>query len=141
MEIDCDMTGGSSGGGWVIDGQFVNSVTSYGYRRDFDSLFGPYLGTTAENLYQQARGKKRTCGGKEVTNLGGGSDDDFDGTSGRDSFKLRGGADTAEGGAGADRVCGGKGRDLLIGGPGKDVCNGGKGRDRARGCETRRKIP
>ena len=29
--IDCDMTGGSSGGGWVIDGGKVNSVVSYGY--------------------------------------------------------------------------------------------------------------
>ncbi|MET0972991.1 MAG: hypothetical protein ABWY95_06180 [Thermoleophilaceae bacterium] len=149
MRIACNMTAGSSGGGWVAQSKFVVSTTSYGYSRDFDCpaglfnecLYGSYQGTVAQNLYQQARGKKRTCGGKEVTNLGGGSDDDFDGTSGRDSFKLRGGADTAEGGAGADRVCGGKGRDLLIGGPGKDVCNGGKGRDRARGCETRRKIP
>ncbi|MDQ3758818.1 MAG: hypothetical protein M3331_02590, partial [Actinomycetota bacterium] len=31
LEINCDMTGGSSGGGWVIDGRFVNSVVSYGY--------------------------------------------------------------------------------------------------------------
>ncbi|HYH61794.1 MAG TPA: hypothetical protein VD766_08000, partial [Solirubrobacterales bacterium] len=29
--IDCDMTGGSSGGGWVIKGKNVNSVVSYGY--------------------------------------------------------------------------------------------------------------
>jgi RTX calcium-binding nonapeptide repeat (4 copies) len=141
MEIDCDMTGGASGGGWVVDDQFVNSVTSYGYEFDFDSLFGPYLGTTAKNLYQEARGKKRKCAGAEVTNLGGGSGDDFDGTSRRDSFKLRGGGDTARGGAGSDRACGGKGKDLLIGGPGHDVCNGGKGRDRARGCEERKKIP
>jgi hypothetical protein len=141
MEIDCDMTGGSSGGGWVVNGKFVNSVTSYGYEFDFDSLFGPYLGTTAKNLYQEARGKKRKCAGAEVTNLGGGSGDDFEGTSGRDSFKLRGGRDTARAGAGSDRACGGKGKDLLIGGPGFDVCNGGKGRDRARGCEERKKIP
>jgi RTX calcium-binding nonapeptide repeat (4 copies) len=141
MEIDCDMTGGASGGGWVVDGRFVNSVTSYGYEFDFDSLFGPYLGTTAKNLYQEARGKKRKCAGAEVTNLGGGSGDDFEGTSRRDSFKLRGGRDTARGGAGSDRACGGKGKDLLIGGPGFDVCNGGKGRDRGRGCEERKQIP
>jgi RTX calcium-binding nonapeptide repeat (4 copies) len=140
MEIDCDMTGGASGGGWVVKGKFVNSVTSYGYELDFDSLFGPYLGTTAKNLYQQARGKKRKCVGEEVTNLGGSAADDFDGTAGADSFKLRGAGDTADGGNGKDRLCGGKGKDLLIGGPGFDICNGGKGRDRARGCEERRKI-
>jgi hypothetical protein len=140
MEIDCDMTGGASGGGWVVKGKFVNSVTSYGYELDFDSLFGPYLGTTAKNLYQQARGKKRKCAGEEVTNLGGSGADDFDGTAGADSFKLRGAGDTADGGSGKDRLCGGKGKDLLIGGPGFDVCNGGKGRDRARGCEERKKI-
>jgi hypothetical protein len=141
LEIDCDMTGGSSGGGWVIDGRFVNSVTSYGYEFDFDSLFGPYMGTTAKNLYQEARGKKRKCGGEEVTNLGGSGRDNFDGTSGRDSFKLRGGPDRSNGGVGVDNACGGKGRDVLIGGPGVDFCNGGKGRDRSRGCEERRKIP
>ena len=141
MEIDCDMTGGASGGGWVVNGRFVNSVTSYGYEFDLDSLFGPYFGTTAKSLYQEARGKKRTCGGDEVTNLGGGGRDEFKGTSRRDSFKLRGGRDTARAGAGSDRLCGGKGNDLLVGGPGFDVCNGGKGRDRARDCEERRKIP
>jgi hypothetical protein len=141
LEIDCDMTGGSSGGGWVIDGRFVNSVTSYGYEFDFNSLFGPYMGTTAKNLYQEARGKKRKCGGEEVTNLGGSGRDNFDGTTRRDSFKLRGGPDRSNGGVGADNACGGKGRDVLIGGPGVDFCNGGKGRDRARGCEERKKIP
>jgi hemolysin type calcium-binding protein len=141
MEINCDMTGGASGGGWVIKDQFVNSVTSYGYEFDFNSLFGPYLGTTAKKLYQEARGKKRKCAGAEVTNLGGSSGDDFEGTSGRNSFKLRGGRDIARAGTGSDRACGGKGKDLLIGGPGFDVCNGGKGRDRARGCEERKKIP
>jgi hypothetical protein len=29
--IDCDMTGGSSGGGWVVRERLVNSVVSYGY--------------------------------------------------------------------------------------------------------------
>jgi V8-like Glu-specific endopeptidase len=140
MRINCDMTGGSSGGGWVVDNKFVNSVTSYGYDDDPNSLYGPYFGTSVKNLYRESRGKRRKCGGKEVTNLGGAGGDDFDGTSRADSFKLRGGPDTGRGGPGSDRVCGGKGKDLLIGGPGFDVCNGGKGRDRARGCEERRKI-
>jgi V8-like Glu-specific endopeptidase len=149
MRIRCNMTGGASGGGWVADGRFVASVTSYGYNVDAECpaglfgecLYGPYQGGAAKRLYQAARGKKRKCGGEEVTNLGGSGADDFDGTSGRDAFKLRRGADTGDGGAGGDRLCGGKGKDLLIGGPGRDVCNGGKGRDRARGCEERRKIP
>jgi V8-like Glu-specific endopeptidase len=141
MRINCDMTGGSSGGGWVVDDRFVNSVTSYGYEGEPNNLYGPYFGTSVKNLYEEARGRKRKCASEEVTNLGGGGDDDFDGTSRADSFKLRGGPDTANGKAGADRVCGGRGKDLLIGGPGLDVCNGGKGRDRARGCEERRKIP
>jgi V8-like Glu-specific endopeptidase len=149
MRIACDMTAGSSGGGWVAQGQFVTSVTSYGYAPDVDCpaglfnrcLYGSYQGNVAKDLYKQARGKKRKCAGDEVTNLGGSRGDDFEGTSGRDAFKLRGGPDTGDGGAGADRLCGGKGKDLLIGGPGHDVCNGGKGRDRARGCEERKKIP
>jgi hypothetical protein len=141
IQIDCDMTGGASGGGWVIDDQFVNSVTVYGYNFDFNSLYGPYLGTTAQNLYQDARGKKRECAGAEVTNLGGDGPDDFAGTTHADSFKLRKGGDTADGGNGRDRICGGKGKDKLIGGPGFDVCNGGKGHDTARGCEEKRKIP
>jgi V8-like Glu-specific endopeptidase len=149
MRIACDMTAGSSGGGWVAQGQFVASATSYGYLRDFNCpagrfnrcLYGSYQGDVAEQLYKRARGKKRTCGGAEVTNLGGSGGDDFDGTSGRDSFKLRDGPDTGDSGGGRDRLCGGRGRDLLIGGPGVDVCNGGKGRDRARGCEERRRIP
>jgi Ca2+-binding RTX toxin-like protein len=150
LEIFCDMTGGSSGGSWVVGDQFVNGITSYAYCelpssplfcQDPDHLYSPYLGTTAKNLYQEARGKKRKCARTEVTNLGGGGSDDFRGTSRRDSFKLRGGGDTARGRKGKDRLCGGGGNDLLIGGPGFDVCNGGKGRDRARGCEERKKIP
>jgi V8-like Glu-specific endopeptidase len=149
MRIACDMTAGSSGGGWVAQGQFVASVTSYGYAPDVDCpaglfnrcLYGSYQGNVAKNLYKQARGRKRKCAGEEVTNLGGSRGDDFDGTSRRDAFKLRGGPDTGHSGAGRDRLCGGKGKDLLIGGPGHDVCNGGKGPDRARGCEERRKIP
>jgi V8-like Glu-specific endopeptidase len=149
MRITCNMTGGASGGGWVAEGRFVASVTSYAYVPDpdcpagpFDEcLYGPYQGSAAKRLYQQARGKKRKCGGEEVTNLGGSGRDNFDGTSRRDTFKLRGGPDRSNGGVGSDKACGGKGRDVLIGGPGVDFCNGGKGRDRARGCEERKKIP
>jgi RTX calcium-binding nonapeptide repeat (4 copies) len=159
IEIECDMTAGASGGGWVIGSQFVNSVTSYGYQFDFDHLYGPYQGSVAENLYQRARGPRLECGRVAVTNAGTSGPDDFEGRPVRDGFLLRAGADSATGRAGADAACGGGGEDrleggsggddlrgggggdLLIGGPGRDVCRGGPGRDRARGCERKLGIP
>ena len=60
--IDCDMTGGSSGGGWVVRERLVNSVVSYGYEcvviilpcnnPDRGKLFGPYFGDTIKRLYR-----------------------------------------------------------------------------------------
>lgn len=52
---DCDVTGGASGGGWMIrGGTTLNSVTSYGYF-DLDSpVFGPYFGKEAARLYNLA---------------------------------------------------------------------------------------
>ena len=47
LRISCDMTGGSSGGGWVIQSDhhgYVASVTSYGYSDDPAGLYGPYQG-------------------------------------------------------------------------------------------------
>ena len=55
MVIDCDMTGGSSGGGWIV-GSSVYSVNSYGYRSLRDVMFGPYQGSVAQSLYTQASG-------------------------------------------------------------------------------------
>jgi len=135
------MTSGASGGGWVIDGGLVNSVTSYSYLGDFDHLYGPYLGTIAEDLYLEARGSRILCAGREATNVGGSGSDDFLGTEAADAIKLRGGADGARGGAGADRICGGTGPDLMRGGRGRDVCIGGPGHDRAAGCEVRIRVP
>lgn len=40
----CDMAGGSSGGAWVIDGRYVDGVTSYGYRDQRGRLYSPYFG-------------------------------------------------------------------------------------------------
>ncbi|MGH2954265.1 MAG: trypsin-like serine peptidase [Solirubrobacterales bacterium] len=140
MRIDCDMTGGASGGAWIASGR-IHSVTSYSYAGDFTHLYGPYLGNVAEDLYADAGGQAVTCAGKPVTNLGGPGAQNYAGTAGADSFKLGGGRDRADGGRGRDKLCGGRGRDVLIGGPGRDVCIGGPGRDRARGCEVTRKIP
>jgi hypothetical protein len=50
MRINCDMTGGSSGGGWVSGGT-VRSVISYGYEGEPNHLYGPYQGAAAKNLY------------------------------------------------------------------------------------------
>lgn len=57
MFIDCDMTGGSSGGGWIA-GSTLLSVTSYGYPLELDQLYGPYLSSSAKALYRGVRGGK-----------------------------------------------------------------------------------
>jgi len=74
--VDCPQTGGSSGGGWVMDNGKVNSVVSYGYecalggglpiglpfptpptcnnpQRDY--LFGPYFGDVIKQLYRSQK--------------------------------------------------------------------------------------
>ena len=63
--IDCDMTGGSSGGGWVLPGGDVNSVVSYGYEctviilpcgnPEKGKLFGPYFGGEIKKLYRSQK--------------------------------------------------------------------------------------
>lgn len=53
MGIGCDMTGGSSGGGWVV-GNDVLSVNSYGYSNQPNVMYGPYQGSVAQQLYTAA---------------------------------------------------------------------------------------
>jgi hypothetical protein len=53
MGIGCDMTGGSSGGGWIVGGNLV-SVNSYGYSNQPDVMFGPYLTSVAQGVYNAA---------------------------------------------------------------------------------------
>jgi hypothetical protein len=53
MGIGCDMTGGSSGGGWVVGGS-VYSVNSYGYRNQKNVMYGPYQGSVAQSVYNTA---------------------------------------------------------------------------------------
>ncbi len=53
MGIDCDMTGGSSGGGWTVSGS-LESVNSYGYSTLPNVMFGPYQGAVSQSLYTQA---------------------------------------------------------------------------------------
>ncbi|WP_233190611.1 MULTISPECIES: serine protease [unclassified Brachybacterium] len=55
--IDCDMTGGSSGGPWFIgdgpDGLQI-SVNSFGYTMQPNVMYGPYLGDVAQEVYETA---------------------------------------------------------------------------------------
>ncbi len=159
MQIDCDMSGGSSGGGWVNPTGSVNGLTSYTYELDFDHLYGPYFGIDARALHHEAGGAPLRCGGVAVTNLGGSGPDDFTGGEAADAFKVRGNADRALGLGGDDIACGGGGNDrlkggadsdilrgsagddVLNGGPGNDLCIGGPGRDRGPGCERTRPDP
>ena len=66
MQISCDMTGGSSGGGWMLDndndgvgdpGEPLVSVNSYGYSFEKTTMYGPYMaaGGQAEALYNSLR--------------------------------------------------------------------------------------
>jgi hypothetical protein len=54
--MGCDMTGGSSGGGWVINDQHINSVVSYGIEGEPEVQYGPYFGTTAQAFYEEFSG-------------------------------------------------------------------------------------
>lgn len=61
MAVGCDMTGGSSGGGWIVQDPvtgegFVHSVNSYGYEGLEDTMFGPQLGDDALATYVAAGG-------------------------------------------------------------------------------------
>jgi V8-like Glu-specific endopeptidase len=62
MQISCNMTGGSSGGGWFMDsnsnsvadtGEPLVSVNSYGYQFEKNTMYGPYMaaGGQAQALY------------------------------------------------------------------------------------------
>ena len=57
MGVPCDMTGGSSGGGWVTSSGAVASVISYGYASLRNYLFGPFMedGGQAEDLFDFAQ--------------------------------------------------------------------------------------
>jgi V8-like Glu-specific endopeptidase len=60
MGIGCDMTGGSSGGGWIVDGDFVQSVNSFGIVGDpqyEEIMFGPQMRDAAFTVYELAAGE------------------------------------------------------------------------------------
>jgi hypothetical protein len=57
--IGCDMTGGASGGGWILrwsfGGGFINSVNSYKYTTQPLAMYGPYHGNDALSVFNNAR--------------------------------------------------------------------------------------
>ena len=59
--LACNMTGGSSGGPWILDsaeggvGNTQVSVNSFGYRGEKNAMYGPLLGPTARGVYVAAR--------------------------------------------------------------------------------------
>ena len=55
LAISCDDSAGGSGGGWVIEGNVVNGVTTYGYPSDPFTNFGPYFGRDVAHLYERAK--------------------------------------------------------------------------------------
>jgi V8-like Glu-specific endopeptidase len=54
LAVECDVTGGASGGGWTIRGGVLNSVTNYGYGDDPRTDFGAYFGKEVARLYGRA---------------------------------------------------------------------------------------
>lgn len=55
LAVQCNVTGGASGGGWLIAGGALNGVTTYGYDDDPATDYGPYFGKAAGRLYEEAR--------------------------------------------------------------------------------------
>ena len=167
--IGCPMTGGSSGGGWVVGEEgsgsgFVESVNSYGYPDEPEHLYGSYFGNEARKVWVAAqdscRGRLATLrgtegddrivgtpaadvivakGGADIVN-GRGGNDRICGGDDADKLRGKGGKDKLDGGNGPDRLAGGRGRDGLNGGGGRDKCNGGAGRDTQKSCEKARRI-
>jgi len=58
LAVQCNVTGGASGGGWTIAGGLLNSVTDYGYPLDPATDFGAYFGKSVSRLYARAAGIK-----------------------------------------------------------------------------------
>ncbi len=54
LAVQCNVTGGASGGGWTIAGGLLNGVTTYGYRSDPTTDFGPYFGSAVARLFGRA---------------------------------------------------------------------------------------
>jgi V8-like Glu-specific endopeptidase len=64
VAIGCDLTGGSSGGPWIVSfrgtggGNRINGLMSYGYASRKKASYSPYFGSTAKQFWDIARRKK-----------------------------------------------------------------------------------
>jgi V8-like Glu-specific endopeptidase len=54
LAVQCDVTGGASGGGWLIADNVLNGITTNGYEDDPTTDFGPYFGSAVGKLYREA---------------------------------------------------------------------------------------
>jgi hypothetical protein len=54
LAVRCGVTRGASGGGWLIHGDTLNGVTSYGYFDRTSPDYGPYFGKEVAHLYGRA---------------------------------------------------------------------------------------
>jgi V8-like Glu-specific endopeptidase len=54
LSVQCDVSPGSSGGGWTIHGNVLNSVTSNGFFDDPATDYGPYFGKEVGRLFRRA---------------------------------------------------------------------------------------
>jgi hypothetical protein len=138
--IDCDMTGGASGGPWLLQGtNLVGSNSSFIVEEIPDTLFGPQLRQGAAQLLDPAHPVK--CKGKRATIVGTEGDDRLVGSRAKDVILGDLGDDVVIGKGGKDKLCGEEGRDKIKGGKARDLCDGGPGRDRGGGgCEKRKRL-
>jgi V8-like Glu-specific endopeptidase len=54
LAVQCDVTAGASGGGWLIGGNTLNGITTNGYEEDPTTDFGPYFGSAVGKLFREA---------------------------------------------------------------------------------------
>ncbi len=54
LGVQCNISGGSSGGGWVISGGLLNGVTSNSYDNDPTTSYGPYFGKAVARLFDRS---------------------------------------------------------------------------------------
>jgi V8-like Glu-specific endopeptidase len=54
LAVECNVTGGASGGGWTIRDDVLNGVTDYGYGDDPNTDFGAYFGKEVGRLFHRA---------------------------------------------------------------------------------------
>ena len=56
VSMGCDMTQGSSGGGWIVNNDQINSVVSIGVTALPDVVWGPYFGSVAQTVWSTVGG-------------------------------------------------------------------------------------